>query len=255
MKSLQQLPISTPDGTLIADLRISSSRGILAHPECRSGEDKVMKRFVGNGDVVFDIGAHFGFYTLLLSKLVGDTGAVHAFEPNQELLQSLESTIEFLDNVDLHRVALSDRSGTIELYVPEDASMASLSDWTGGIGGKVHSVSCEMRVLDEMLDAGLVKLPSFIKCDVEGAELLVFAGAKKILDRVDAPVVLFELNRKAAESFGAKTSDYFAFFESLENPGYTFLEVAQEGVRPLETRDIEYTNVIAVPAAVELFNG
>src|SRR5688572_15051671 len=72
--SLHSVPIKVEGGTLYADLRIGSARGILASPQCRSGEDAVMQKYVSEGSVVFDIGAHFGFYTLPLSKLVGEKG-------------------------------------------------------------------------------------------------------------------------------------------------------------------------------------
>ncbi len=247
--SLHSVPIEVEGGTLYGDLRIGSARGILASPTSRSGEDKIMAHYVRSGDGVLDIGAHLGFYTLLLSKLVGHEGRVFAFEPNPELLPSLRRTLQSRANVELFETALSDEKGEIELFVPEDASMASLSNWTEGIAGDVHSVRCEMKVLDEMYDEGTISLPSFIKCDVEGAELRVFSGAKKILDREDAPVVLFELNRKAAESFGGKITQYFDFFETLEHPKYSFFEVLPTGITDLRSREIDYANIVAIPAS------
>ncbi len=247
MKSLQSVPIQVEGGTLYADLRIGSARGILANPKSLSGEDRVMRRFVRSGDTVFDIGAHLGFYTLLLSALTGSEGRVFAFEPNPELMPSLKRTVHSLRNVRLFEYALSDRDGEIELFIPEDASMASLADWTDGVVGMVHPVKCETKVLNDIFQAGTMPLPSFIKCDVEGAELSVFSGAGKLLDRGDAPVVLFELNRKAAKAFGRDTSEYFEYFESLEYPRYSFFEVLPQGLQKLSTRNLEYTNIVAIP--------
>ncbi len=67
-----------------------------------------------------------------------------------------------------------------------------------------------------MVEAGELPVPHFIKCDVEGAELSVFKGAIKTLDRTDAPVLLFELNTKAAAAFGSTTSEYFDLLRSLK---------------------------------------
>ncbi len=249
LQSLQCVPIETESGTLYADLRISSSRGILTNPKSQTGEDLVMRGFVNDGDIVFDIGAHFGLYTLLLSELVGDTGMVIAFEPNPELSPSLRRTVSNLRNTELLEVALSNEEGSLDLYVPEDASMASLSNWTKGIAGKVHTVSCKVQRLDDLVDRGELQLPNFIKCDVEGAELTVFGGARKMLDRVDAPVVLFEMNRSAAKSFGQTTEEYFEFFQGLERPDYSVFEVFPEGMREITSRNIEYSNIVAVPAS------
>lgn len=248
-RSLQSVPIETENGVICGDLRIPSARGILAYPASQSGEDSVMRRFVTQDDVVFDIGAHLGFYTLLLSRLVGERGKVFAFEPNPELLPSLERTIAPLANVELLKVALSDREGEAGLFVPEDASMASLQDWTDGVVGAVHEVKCEMRVLDKMVEAGELPVPHFIKCDVEGAELSVFKGAVKTLDRADAPILLFELNTKAAAAFGSTTGAYFELLRSLDAAKYSFFEVTPDGVRELTSTDVEYTNVVAIPAS------
>lgn len=90
-------------------------------------------------------------------------------------------------------------------------------------------------------------MPQFIKCDSEGAELLIFRGALKTLDRVNAPVLLFEVNKKAARSFGIETEQYFSELGKLKYPKYEFFEVLPDKIKPLENRKIEYTNVIAVP--------
>ena len=250
MKALHCVPLEVEGGTLYADLRISTARGILANPKSSSGEDNVMRRFVHPGDAVFDIGAHLGFYTLLLSSLTGDRGKVFAFEPNSELLPSLRRTLRDVGNVRLFECALSDQKGDVELFVPEDASMASLTDWTDGLGGRVKSIKCETNVLDEMFQAGMIPSPKFIKCDVEGAELSVLAGARNLLNQREAPVVMFELNRKAASAFGRETNEYFEYFESLERAEYSLFEVVQAGIRSLNSRDLEYTNIVAVPKAI-----
>jgi len=249
ISGLQNIRLSTENGLIYLDLRIEAARGILADPISRSGEDAVMKSFVRPGDVVFDVGAHLGFYTLVLSKLSDQHGKVYAFEPNPELLPTLKQTIAHLPNVKLFELALSAETGESELFVPEDASMASISNWTDGIAGNVHSVSCETRALEEMIEAGEVPLPTFIKCDVEGAELSVFAGARKILDRVDAPIVLFELNRKAMRAFGDSPEDCRQFLVSMKSANYSFFEVRADEIKKVQSWDIAYTNILAVPAS------
>ncbi len=249
LSSLQRLPVQTSNGSIYIDMRITSSYAILADPESHTGEDIAMQKFVKAGDTVYDIGAHFGLYTLLLSRLAGETGKVFAFEPNPELLPSLKLTLEPLANVKLYEIALSDREGEAKLFVPEDASMAGLTDWTGGVAGNVHNVSCKMQRLDDLIEQDKLPLPDFIKCDVEGAELLVFSGAARSLDRVDAPVILFEVNAKAADSFGKTSNAYFDFLSSLEKPGYVFFNVSAGGIEELRSTEIEYTNVVAVPKA------
>ncbi len=245
--SLQDVEVEVEGGILHADLRIGTARGILANPKSKSGEDHVMRRFVKAGDIVYDIGAHLGFYTLLLSNIVGDNGKVFAFEPNTNLLGGLRKTLAPKSNVLLFECSLADEKGTMDLFVPGDVSMASLSDWTAGTAGEVNKVSCRIEVLDDLLRSNRIASPDFIKCDVEGAELSVFSGARQIFNKADAPIVLFELNKKAAESFGHSTEDYFQFFKSLDTPDYSFFEVFRDKIEPMLNWDIDYMNVLAIP--------
>lgn len=247
--SLHQVPFETAYGRVFLDFRITSALGIVAQPKSTSGEDAAMEKFVSEGDVVFDIGAHFGFYTLLLARLTGKTGKVFAFEPNGDLLTCLRKTITGLKNTQLFEVALSDREGHVELFVPEDASMASLVNWTGGIGGDVHMVECEVKRLDDLVECGDLPLPQFIKCDVEGAELSIFRGGSKTLNRMDAAVIMFEVNATAAKSFDVDIAEYFAILESLQHAQYKFFEVTPAGISPLINREIDYANVAAIPVS------
>ncbi len=128
-ESLQQVPCTTSyDGRVFVDLRVGSSHGIFTGKAWEENEQRVVQKLLKEGDIAFDIGAHFGIYTVLLSHLVGPTGRVVAFEPNPRILPSLERTVKELDNVTLLPILLSNCSGKQTLYVPEDDSMASLAD-------------------------------------------------------------------------------------------------------------------------------
>lgn len=71
--------------------------------------------------------------------------------------------------------------------------------------------------------------PHFIKCDVEGAELLVSRGARGVLARADAPIVLFEVNRHTAEGFGVPTPAAKDFLAGLPLPRCRFFAVRGTG--------------------------
>src|SRR5690606_10649254 len=137
--------IITESGEILVDLRIGSARGLLANPYCSSGEANIMREFVRDGDVVLDIGAHLGFYTVHLSNLVGTRGKVYAFELNTALLPNLRTTLGARPNIRLFEFGLSNKDGRISLFIPEDASMASLSNWTDGRAGKVVTSPCDVK--------------------------------------------------------------------------------------------------------------
>lgn len=129
------------------------------------------------GDVVFDIGAHAGFYTLLASSLVGHGGRVIAFEPLPSNLEHLGAHLRLnnVDNVQVIEAAVSDTDGQFSFKLGDGTTTGSLSP-----GGelKVRTVS-----LDTMHAKGDIPIPSAIKMDIEGGEIRALIGAKKILEQ------------------------------------------------------------------------
>src|SRR5262245_22539404 len=194
LKTLHAVPIVVNQRhQLWIDLRDGMSHSLLAGSPWatvpwESDEQSLMRRLVRPGNVVFDIGAHIGLHTVLLSEIVGSTGHVHAFEPNAGKAAALERTVAALPNAHLHAFALGESAGRVALYIPEDESMTSLADWTYGREWHRRRTTCEVRRLDDLVSRGELPVPDFVKCDVEGAELAVFHGAGALLDRADAPI-------------------------------------------------------------------
>jgi FkbM family methyltransferase len=213
-------------------------------------EQHAMRRVVRRGEVVIDIGANLGIHTVLLAKLVGPGGKLFVFEPNIALLPALRRTIAGLPNASLHSCALSDEPGPCAFFIPEDDTKASFVNWTDeAIDGHPREDTCERRRLDEMVAEGMIANPDFIKCDVEGAELLVFRGARAVLDRVDAPIILFEVNAYTAQGFGFAVTDAKEFLESLPSARYRFFEIRDDGALPRVVTLAPFCNLLAIPEA------
>jgi FkbM family methyltransferase len=144
----------------------------------------VFEQVVGDGGVVFDIGAHVGFYTLLASVLVGPSGKVIAFEPVPRNVRYLQAHLRLnrISNVELIEAAVSDRKGVACF----DESLASS---TGHLapGG---SLRVKTVALDQLVSAGEVPAPTCIKIDVEGGEALVLQGGKSVLSGLHPRIFL-----------------------------------------------------------------
>jgi FkbM family methyltransferase len=220
-------------------------------PPWEYAEQSIMRKIVREGEVVFDIGANIGLHTVLLSKLIGPSGRLCVFEPNGELLPQLELTVKGLKNATLHPFALSNKSETAALFVPEDAAeMGSLANWTSGRDdlGRIRTLDCEVRRIDDLIESGTIPQPNFIKCDVEGAELLVFQGGLKALNRDDAPVIMFEANVYNAIGFGLKIDDAKNFLANLTLPTYSFYEIQEDGsLTQNDEMNPVHSNILAVP--------
>ena len=251
LRSLKAVPIRVAGlPPFYVDMRFGLSHDMLrgdpwpATP-WESDEQAVMRRVVGRGDVALDVGANYGIHSVLLSSLVGAEGRLFMFEPNEELLPALRRTAAGLANAALFPVALTERSGASTLFVPLNHQMGSLAP---DGGAQTRELSCEHRSLDELVGAGDVPRPDFIKCDVEGGELSVFRGGARTLNRRDAPVVLYEVNVWGARNFGAGVADATDFLAGLDEPRYSFFRVAAGGaLERVERVDADYANVLAVP--------
>jgi FkbM family methyltransferase len=144
---------------------------------------RLFETLVRPGDVVYDIGANVGFYTILASRLVGPLGRVIAFEPLPRNLEFLKRHVTLNDasNVTVYEAAVWDRSGSSQFDAGGDRSV-----------GRVHEEgsTCVATVkLDELLESQSLPPPSLIKMDIEGGELRALRGAAGLL-RLHRPSIL-----------------------------------------------------------------
>lgn len=199
---------------------------------------EVFRRIVEPGDTVFDVGANLGLHTLTFSRLAG---RVVAFEPNPGLAPNLRKTIAALGNAELIEVCLSEADGVVEFHISNwDHMLGSMADWSGQ---PAKTFSVPARSIDSLLAEGLIPSPQVLKVDVEGAEMLVFRGAEKLLSGPNSPrfIVFEELNiasRKLGIADGAPA-------DFLQDKGYTLYLVEENGLCPLPRVRPDAANLVA----------
>lgn len=137
---------------------------------------------IRTGDVVYDVGANAGFYTLLASHRVGDKGCVVAIEPHPRNVEYLRRHIGLnkISNVIVVAAAAGDESGVVSF---DDGPNRSQGQVIATGARKVDAITLDTLVLGRQLPA-----PQVIKIDVEGAENRVLAGSITILKTV-RPIV------------------------------------------------------------------
>jgi FkbM family methyltransferase len=182
----------------------------LVEPEVQ----QALTRLLAEGDVMYDIGASAGFFSLLGARLVGPTGRVYAFEPVPEVADALRHNAEInrLDQVAVKQIALSSHSGQAVLVLVPTNSWR-LEEF-GAPEHRRRSLSVQLATVDELVAAGELEPPSLVKIDVDGAELEVIRGMEATLRR-HRPVVVCELHDTNRE-----------FVALMRSNGYT--------VQPLE---------------------
>jgi len=142
--------------------------------------------------LVFDIGAHIGYYTVILSSLLKN-GRIIAFEPDGENLKYLKKNVEenSLTNVTIMNKAVSNKAGESVFYKDINTGRTSSleTDAWHPNAAKTRQEVVSTITIDEA--ANQYGIPNFIKCDVEGHELSVLKGAMKVLPH--KPILFLEV--------------------------------------------------------------
>ncbi|PEF33353.1 FkbM family methyltransferase [Bacillus wiedmannii] len=195
---------------------------LLTDGEWETEDTNILQKLISKDNTVLDIGANFGWYTSVSSKLVGTHGQVHSFEPFLGTFYELvaNSSLNELSNVTLNNLAVSDFNGISILYYPTGSgSMLSSLQKIPDVTEEFIPFECNVTTLDRYVKRQKIKQVDFIKIDAEGAELPILRGATSILDQKNKPTLLIECVEKFANSFGYKLKDLYEF---LENYDYRF---------------------------------
>lgn len=176
------------------------------------------------GDVVADVGAAYGLYTVALAKRVGASGRVYAFEPNPTTLHWLRRLV-VLNGVrawvNIMPYAVGDENATLQF----DSRRGTESHISGGAAS--HEIEVQSVRLDDAL-AG--KSIDIMKIDVEGYEEHVLRGAHELLSNPKrAPRKIFiEVHPYAWQQFGASSESLLAF---LHEHDYQVFDLQADGVQ------------------------
>lgn len=204
------------------------------------------------GDALWDIGAHKGFVTLAASELVGPLGLVVAIEPAADNLRFLERHLAWnaIENARIVPVAVSDRVGSGFI----GGSGSSVAFRLGGGPERVPVSTVELLAVGE-LDLGR---PTVLKFDVEGEEVAVLRGTKRLLGTDQALLIsthsreLYEECRALLEPLGFRIYDSreIARHKQAGTPwtsDHDFLAVGFD--RPVDPERINTLELIAGPSA------
>jgi FkbM family methyltransferase len=176
----------------------------------------LLNRLVRAGDVCLDVGAAGGAHLLVMARRVGASGRVLGIEPRPASLRTLRRLVNlagFAGRVELAAVALADRVGAQRLRVP---LVPTRAHFTGSTHDPAHAaafaglparqIEVPTTTLDALIAAAGLDRLDVLKCDVEGAELLVLAGATRVLDTL-RPVVILEADDEHQRRFDATAQD------------------------------------------------
>lgn len=231
-----QAPVSAPvSRCAVAD--ISSIRDDRELASCEIDWDRLLtisyRHYAKRGGVVVDVGAHTGLHSRRLQRYLEPTRLV-LFEPLPDLAAGLQREFRRQINTEVRQIALSNVSGSA-LFVentsaPEASGLREVHEKNGAHTSPGRLIEVTVDRLDDQLDTPLDGDPvtagavSFIKIDVEGAELDVLRGAERVIRR-DRPIIsidfgqhgldIHSVERHAAGNANA-TSALLTFAEDAE---------------------------------------
>jgi len=189
-----------------------------------------------------DIGANYGWFTLISSKIVGKTGHVYAFEPDPNLMETLKDNVKLnnLKNVSFLPLAVSNKSGNAKL------SLNTSYPTRNRVDSKTlfeNTIDVDTISIDEFCEQNNVKV-DFIKMDIEGSEVKALKGMKKTFLNNPKIKMVIEFNPQAISDVGSSPEDFADF---LEQYGLTIEVIAEHKkgkLKLITKKQLQKSNVV-----------
>ena len=174
---------------------------------------KVIRALVVPDSIMFDVGANYGWYSLIFAKAFPNA-QVFSFEPIPSTYKYFQENISLnkCGSIKTFNYGLFNESGEMQFYFyPELSGNASLSNVSDR--KDVQIIPCKVKTMDEFVAENNVA-PDFIKCDVEGAEYLVFQGGYETIKQ-NTPIIFSEMLRKWSAKFNYHPNEIISFLKEL----------------------------------------
>ncbi len=260
------------ESPILRSIGAGVTRALTSHPACETAiarksftalylfgkrlaeeaEQALFRERVRPGMTVFDVGANLGFYTELLSRLVGPCGSVYAFEPDPFCASILQDRVDSLplSNVHVERAAVMEVDGTVDLYCSRrDRAESRTFPFERGVAARpvpVRAVS-----LDSFCREHEIGRIDGIKIDVEGVEVRALNGMEHLLKTAPPSWMLLEFSPRQLREAGATPETFWSLLTEAGYSGYAFdaddrLEPVGDTALFSETYVERETNVWAV---------
>lgn len=206
---------------------------------------EMFKSVVKEGDIIVDLGANIGYYTLLAARLVGKKGKVYAFEPEPMNYSLLLKNIELngYDNIVAVQKAVSDVNKRVKFFLDsKDTGAHSIYQ----PGNKGQFLEVESVTLDDFFE-GKGHPIDVIKMDVEGAEMAAFTGMDRIIRENENLKMFVEFYFPGIERSGGSPQEFIR--RLLEDYRFSIVAIGDY------TKDRRYLEVTKADELLDLCKG
>lgn len=178
------------------------------------------KKFLKPNQVVYDLGANEGYYSISASKIVGKFGKVFAFEPMPENLIHLNRHVNKnkIENITVINKAVADKNGKVTFSMTDDRAGNTYISSSPKFDESKSNFLVETVTVDHFCLVEHNLPPDLIKIDVEGAEYDVLKGAEEVI-KTFRPVVILATHEYHVKGIKDLCLNYF------ENQGYQYYKL------------------------------
>jgi FkbM family methyltransferase len=192
------------------------------------GEIAAIRKFVHPGQVVLDLGANIGWFTLLFARHVGPAGRVIAFEPGQLASALLAANVMingYGDRVTIERKAVGEAEGVLNIYVcPTGESDNRVGAALEFPNEQRKAMPIEVVRLDDYLRRHNIDSVDYIKLDIQGSEAAALRGLAATLRANSEVKVHMEFSCGWVEQSGNSPEDLLHMLQSL---GFVFHDLRE----------------------------
>ena len=213
------LTVQAGNGLKFVSIRDTVFLHVLVEGYYEKSISSITSKLIHKGDIAVDIGANFGWYTMLLADSVGDDGKVHSFEPNPTMYDVLARNIElnnFQRRVISKLVGVGEKRDTLPFAAVEgENGLGRVVSNDEVKSARVEVKTIKVEALNELLSHEIGKI-AFIKMDVEGYEPFVVLGGKKIFECTSPPILQVEINSEALLTRGHQVArDFIEYLNQM----------------------------------------
>jgi FkbM family methyltransferase len=168
------------------------------------------------GMIALDIGAHLGYFTLLLADIVGNKGKVYSFEPQPLNCDAIRKSAKAngFNNITVIPKAVSNKSEMLDLYfINEGDGIASI--YKGAESRGQQHLTVESIALDTFFEKEGWLPIDIIKMDIEGAEIAALEGARELFRRNPQVKLIIEFYPELQKNAGGSPEDFFGILTGL----------------------------------------
>jgi FkbM family methyltransferase len=222
------LNIRLPEYEICVDLTDPRFLNVINELLKEKSDTGVLNSLLKEGDTFIDIGANQGSFSIVASRLVGESGRVIAIEAQPRLVYAIKKSLELnaLCPYDVFQTAVGDYDGVIEFLIPTDTSGTAGVFYAHSARHHYKTIRIPIVKFDNLIEWHNLLGNVILKLDIEGSEYAFLKGAKEMISN-SKPIILMEINPESIHAANI-TGDIllntlmdlgYQFFAELNSPG------------------------------------